>query len=123
MDSNANKKIQKKYNSKNDFYDLRCPYWTNKMKLEFLQRRIIVACIIYYEMNESIINDDDYESISRQYLNLVSETDKETLKNTKYYYVMQKYDGSTGNFIFGKLKKEDKRYLSMIANIVLSLKK
>lgn len=100
---------------KTDFYEFPCPYWSDRMKLEFLQRRIIVACIIYYMLNESVINDDDYEQISHQYLRMAKTIGKETLKKTRYYYVMKEYDGSTGNYIYKKLNSEDRRHLMMIS--------
>lgn len=47
---------------------------------------------------------------------------EEELETTDYWYCMYDFDGSTGFHLYDRLTKYDKRYLTKIAQYVLSLK-
>lgn len=99
-----------------------CIYWSNKAKISYLQRLVIVHSIIYYELNESVITDKRYDSISYQLLNLCKE-DNQAFKQSDYYYVMHDFDANTGFDIISRLTESDKSYLLHIASNVLRLNK
>ena len=101
-----------------DFSKMPCIYWSDATKISYLQRRIIVYSIMYYEHNESCVPDSVYDSISRQLVELMRKCDPEELKKSTYYYCMHDFDGSTGFHIYSRLTKYDKEYLSHIASIV-----
>lgn len=103
------------------YYNFGNPYWSDKLKAEFLQRRIIVASIQYYELDGSVISDFDYERISKQYLELVSNMNIRELERTQYWYCFKNYDGSTGFDLYHKLNRKDKSYLMQIAKVVKKL--
>lgn len=101
-----------------DFGKMPCIYWSDATKISYLQRRIIVYSIMYYEHNESCVSDREYDSISHQLVELQKKASKEDLVKSTYYYAMYDFDGSTGFHIYGRLTKYDKEYLSHIASIV-----
>lgn len=98
-------------------------YWNNKTRIEFLQRRIIVFSIMYYELNESIISDKQFDDISHQLVEYMNTTDKEILEQTQYYYVLKDFDGSTGFYIYDSLNEKDKKYLTNMSKHIISLYK
>lgn len=96
-------------------------YWNNKTRIEYLQRRIIVFSIMYYELSESILDDKQYDSIAYQLVEYMNTTPKEILEQTKYWYVFYDFDGSTGFYLSYRLTEEDKDYLYKIAQQVKAL--
>lgn len=95
------------------------PYWSNTLKMSYLQRRIIVHSILYYKLNESVIDDFQYDGISRQLIRLISESSDDEIKQTTYYYCMYDFDGTTGFDLYDRLNKKDKVHLLNIAYRVL----
>lgn len=105
-----------------DFDKLPMRYWNTKTKIEYIQRRIIVYSIAYYELNTSIVSDKYFDEISKQLVVLQNEN-KEIVKETAYGYVFYDFDGSTGFDLYHRLNKKDKEYLTEITNIVLRSRK
>lgn len=101
-----------------DFSKAPCIYWSNSAKISYLQRRIIVWSIMYYEHDESCVPDYVYDSVSHQLAELQKRVSKEELEKSTYYYAMHDFDGSTGFDIPSRLTKKDRRYLTGIANAV-----
>lgn len=101
-----------------DFSNMPCIYWSNTTKISYLQRRIIVWSIMYYEFNESCVPDSQYDSVSHQLVELQKQASKEEFEKSTYYYAMHDFDGSTGFDIPSRLTKEDRDYLTRIAGIV-----
>lgn len=97
-------------------------YWSDKLKLEYLQRQIIVHSILYYEMHENVIEDFQFDQLCRQYMEMVKHAGSIPEK-TQYRYVFKDFDGTTGFYIYDRLKQADKEHLSFIANHVLCLYK
>ena len=96
-------------------------YWNNKTRIEYIQRRIIVFSIMYYELSESPLDDKQYDSIAYQLVEYMNTTSKEILEQTKYWYVFYDFDGSTGFYLPYRLTEEDKDYLYKIAQQVKAL--
>ena len=101
-----------------DFSKCPCIYWSNTTKISYLQRRIIVYSIMYYEHDESCVSDAEYDSISHQLVALQKQATQEEFKKSTYYYAMHDFDGSTGFDIPSRLTKKDRNYLTHIAAIV-----
>lgn len=89
-------------------------YWSESTKISYLQRRIIVYSIMYYEHDESCVSDKYYDSISRQLVKLKNKYPK-AFRESTYYYCFYDFDGSTGFHLYSRLTKYDKRYLTQIA--------
>lgn len=94
-------------------------YWDLSTKISYLQRRIIVYGIMYYEQDESCITDAQYDGISRQLVRLMAEASQKELERTRYYYAMHDFDGSTGFDVPHRLTTEDYEQCRNIAMHVL----
>lgn len=101
-----------------DFSVMPAIYWNNRTKISYLQRRIIVYSIMYYQNNESCVSDRFYDSISRQLVQLMQDCTKEELEQTQYWYAMYDFDGSTGFDIPSRLIKKDRQYLTNLAYVI-----
>lgn len=89
--------------------------WDTKMKVDFLQRKIIVNSILYYELNFSTISDSEFDSLCKQLVELQKTID---ISATQYGYAFHDFDGSTGFDLYHRLTDHDKRYLYNIALLV-----
>lgn len=94
-----------------------CPaiYWSDSTKISQLQRRIIVHSILYYEMNNSVITDKQFDAMCQQLVDLQNVVEYKEFRSSTYYYAMYDFEGSTGFDIPSRLTKYDKAYLSQIA--------
>ena len=101
-----------------DFSKMPCIYWSDTTKISYLQRRIIVYSIMYYEHDESCVSDREYDSISHQLVALQKQASKEDWEKSTYYYAMHDFDGSTGFDIPSRLTKKDREYLTRLAYII-----
>ena len=84
------------YKAMISFDKMPCLYWSDATKISYLQRRIIVYSIMYYEQNESCVSDQYYDSISHQLVELQRTCDPAEFRRSTYYYAMYDFDGSTG---------------------------
>lgn len=100
-----------------------CIYWSESTKISYLQRRVIVYSIMYYELNESCISDSQYDAVVKQLVRMQSHASSEVLEKTRYNYVMYDFDGSTGFHLYGRLSNADRMYLMEIAKSVLEQQK
>ena len=101
-----------------DFSKMPCVYWSDATKISYLQRRIIVWSIMYYEHGESCVPDVVYDAVSYQLVELLKNASKEEVRASTYYYAMHDFDGSTGFDIPSRLTKYDREYLTHIASVV-----
>lgn len=100
------------------FDHLPSKYWDDYVKISYLQRRVIVYSIMYYELDASCISDQQYDNISRQLVQLQHSVDMDEFKKSTYHYAMYDFDGSTGFHIPSRLTTEDREYLTGIATMV-----
>lgn len=89
--------------------------WDDLTCVNFLQRKIILNCIAYYELNTSILTDKEFDVLSMQ---LVELHKRVNLKDTEYGYIMHDFDGTTGFDLFHRLNAKDKEYLLKLANYI-----
>lgn len=94
---------------------LPCKWWDNKTRIEFIQRRIIVFSILYYNMDESILTDQEFDAASHQLVKLMKDTPKSVLEKTRYWYCMYDFDGSTGFYLYSRLTPSDAEQLNNLA--------
>ena len=88
--------------------------WDKITCINFLQRRIILNSIAYYELDSPQITDREYDELSKQLVELQSDID---ISETQYAYCMYDFDGSTGFDLYERLNEQDKEYLMKIAII------
>lgn len=89
--------------------------------IDFLQRWILVASLIYYELNESMVDDKIYDQIAYKLVDLHKAHGD--VSDTQYGYVFYDFDGTTGFDLFYRLNDEDKDRIRHIAySVVRNLK-
>lgn len=93
--------------------------WSTVDKLNRLERLVLLHSIIYYELDENIISDHDYNKLAQLTAKKVQQYKDTKLKKTMYGYAFKDFDGSTGFDLMFKLKKKDKDYLKDLAMMVL----
>lgn len=87
--------------------------WTIEEQINFLQRRIIIWSIIYYELDANIVSDRKFDSIAKQLVKMQSEHND--VMNTQYGYCMYDFDGTTGFDLYHRLNDSDKERLMKYA--------
>lgn len=93
-------------------------YWDDNVRISYLQRRIIVYSIMYYEFDESCVPDSVYDGIAHQLVRFQRSVPPDEFKRSRYYYAMYDFDGSTGFDIPSRLTKEDYEHLWKVAAMV-----
>ena len=95
-------------------------YWSDKLKIDFLQRVILIHSYLYYELNTNIWTDKHYDEVSKQLTIMQNNFSKNWIKNkTQYGYVFYDFDGTTGFDLFNRLTKKDKRTIIGISEMIL----
>lgn len=80
-----------------------------KSKIEFLQRKIILNSIAYYEYDTNFISDRYFDSMCKELVALQAEYGD--ISDTQYGYVFYDFDGSTGFDLVYRLTETDRAYL------------
>ena len=88
--------------------------WDKITCINFLQRKIILNAIAYYELNINKLSDKEYDELSHQLVELQKDID---IQQTQYGYVMYDFDGTTGFDLYSRLNEHDKKYLMSIARM------
>ena len=47
-----------------------CIYWRDGVKISYLQRRIIIHSLLYYELNVNCISDESFDELCIQLLEM-----------------------------------------------------
>lgn len=89
--------------------------WNKITCINFLQRKIIINAILYYELNASPLSDKEYDELSRQLVEMQKDIDIKN--NTQYGYIMYDFDGTTGFDLYHRLNEHDQKYLIGIARM------
>ena len=93
--------------------------WDKITCIDFLQRKIILNCIAYYELNTNKLSDKEYDDLSRQLVTMQGDPNIDIINDTQYGYCMHDFDGSTGFDLYYRLNEHDKKYLMNIALLAL----
>lgn len=98
--------------------------FTDKEKIQLLQRSILVNSYAYYELNENILTDFQYDANTRQLLEL-KESAPEAYRKSRYYRYFDNFESGTGFDLTGRIKKNKKLYnkVARDAELALELKK
>ena len=95
-------------------------YWTDKLKIDFLQRVILIHSYLYYEKDSPVWSDRKYDEVAKQLTNIQKEhTTKWIKRTTQYGYCFYDFDGTTGFDLWDRLNKKDKRFIRNIAERVV----
>lgn len=96
---------------------------TAKEKIEALERYILVHCMLYYHMNETLISDEIFDKYSRLLAKKLQKIGENKIASTQYGYVFYDFDGTTGFDLIDRLNKSDRRRIKQIASFALRLSK
>lgn len=93
------------------------PYWSNKLRINALQRWVIVQSIIYYEFGNTLVSDMVFDANAKQLVQLQKDFPNDA-KQSDYWYLFYDFDGTTGFDLYSRLNKKDKQYLTHLAKYV-----
>jgi hypothetical protein len=105
-----------------DYMEFPSPYWSQKTKIELLERWILVHSYLYYDLNKSVASDHVFDKNSSQLVSFIIAF-PEAFKESRYYYAMKDFDGSTG---FGYVQNLDPSHFEIVsrdAQTLLNLRK
>ena len=91
--------------------------WSTLTKIDFLQRKIIVNSVAYYQYDESPLTDYAYDEMCKQLVQLQREYGRNFAKDSRYGYVFYDFDGSTGFHLYERLTPEDRYYIDIMGRI------
>ena len=98
--------------------------FTDKEKIQLLQRSILVNSYAYYELNENILADHQYDKNTRQLLEL-KESNPEAYNKSRYARYFDNFESGTGFDLTSRIEKNRKLYrqIARDAHLALKLKK
>lgn len=96
------------------------PYFTDSMRISFLQRVVLIHSYLYYELNTTKQSDKWFDEVSQQLTEMQENKTEHWIKhNTTYGYCFYDFDGKTGFDLWHRLKKADKKAIRSITAIIL----
>ena len=98
--------------------------FNDKEKIQLLQRSILVNSYAYYELNENILEDCQYDVNTRMLLSL-KKSNPDAFKKSRYYRYFDNFESGTGFDLTGRIKKNKALYnkIARDARLALKLKK
>ena len=98
--------------------------FTDKEKIQLLQRSILVNSFAYYELNTNILSDYKYDMITKQLLDL-KESAPEAYRKSRYYRYFDNFESGTGFDLVGRLRHNRNLYqkIETDARLAIALKK
>ena len=88
-------------------------HWDLLTKINYMQRRIILCSIAYYELDSSPVSDRQYDEWCKDLIALIHACS--VPENSEYWYVFYDFDGTTGFDLYHRLNEHDKNYLLSIS--------
>lgn len=95
--------------------------FTDKEKIQLLQRSILVNSYAYYELNENILTDYQYDANTRQLLELKGSA-PEAYRKSRYYRYFDSFESGTGFDLTSRIRKNKKLYDQVARDAHLALK-
>lgn len=98
--------------------------FTDREKIQLLQRSILVNSFAYYELDNPLLTDYEYDMNTRQLLEL-KRTAPEAYSKSRYRRYFDDFESGTGFDLTGRIRKNKKLYrtISRDARWALELKK
>lgn len=86
--------------------------------INYLQRFIIVHSYIYYELDDNIISDKDYDAKAKKLVKYKNDY-PELWKSSMYYKQFgDDYNGATGFTLYRDLSEQQKQYIKSIVHCI-----
>lgn len=98
-------------------------HFTDKEKIQLLQRSILVASYVYYELNNNFQSDRTYEMNTRQLLAL-KKSNPEAWEKSRYRRYFENFESGTGFDLMYKVRKNPNLFRKIVrdGNLALGLK-
>lgn len=87
--------------------------FTDKEKIQLLQRSILVASYVYYELDNNIQADRTYEMNTRQLLEL-KKSNPEAWRKSRYYRYFDDFESGTGFDLMYRLRDNKKLFRTIV---------
>lgn len=94
-----------------------------RLKIDYLQRFILVHSYIYYELDNNVISDKEYDTVARKLSALRDEYPDLWKKSYYYKQFGDEYNGATGFTLFHDLNERQQAIIRYIALTILNKKK
>jgi len=101
--------------------DFSSKQFTDKEKIQLLQRSILVNSYAYYELNENILPDHKYDTNTRQLLQL-KQSNPEAFRKSRYYRYFDNFESGTGFDLTSRLRTNRKLYNQVAKDATLALR-
>lgn len=92
------------------------PYLSNISKVSYLQRMLLIHSYLYYELDNPVITDVEYDNISKQLCMMYNELTDEEKTKTEYFNAFYDFEGSTGFYLCDRLDEKQKEVIEIIAS-------
>lgn len=90
---------------------------TTQEYIDFLQRFIILHSYIYYELDDNVISDREYDARAKELVKYKNEY-PDLWKSSEYYKQFgDDYNGSTGFTLYHDLDEKQKMIIQSIASL------
>ena len=95
-------------------------YWTDKLKIDFLQRVVLIHSYLYYEKDTTLWSDKKYDEVVKQLTIIQKQKTEQWIKqNTQYGYCFYDFDGTTGFDLWYRLNLKDRQMIKGIAERIV----
>ena len=95
--------------------------FSDKEKIQLLQRSILVNSYAYYELDSNILSDYQYDMNTRQLLEL-KRSNPEAYQKSRYHRYFDNFESGTGFDLTSRVKKNKKLYDNIARDAHLALK-
>jgi NAD-dependent DNA ligase len=95
-------------------------HFSAKDKISLLERSIIVNSFAYYELNENILSDYQYDMNTQQLLEL-KRSEPEAFKKSRYYKYFDNFESGTGFDLTSRVKKSKSLYRRIERDALLAI--
>lgn len=106
-----------------DFNKMPYIYLSDIEKCNMLERYILVHSMLYYDLNENVITDKEYDDAMKQLKEMFDNMDVISVVRTQYSYVFEEFVTDTGFDLCSRLDKKDRDKIQHICYTVLKLYK
>lgn len=97
-------------------------HWELIDKINFIQRKILLNSIMYYQYDRNFISDFHYDDCCKKLVKLHKAYGPDFVDDSMYGYAFYDFDGSTGYHLYSRLTEEDKHWLGLIVQQKLDRK-
>lgn len=94
--------------------------WSLVDKINFLQRKILLNSMMYYEYGKNFLTDFEYDSICGQLVNFQNKFEEQghdIYSETRYGYAYYDFNGSTRSHLYRRLNFKDACWLRAMCEV------